>query len=733
MATPYDGKILLVNWKGRTTPGDTVADTAALIHARMPNVAGVMLKTSNGVFWQAHFSDDDPKAITGVARIQEWVEALQQQGLEVHVWGVPRASLPEGTDDPPDLQAEAAKFISAANVPGVRSLLLDVEHGDLYWQGTPDQVGELMTLVREGIGNDTHIGMILDGRHNRPFHIWVDPWMPFVDSLHPMVYPVLFGGYQAIGDHLDESFENLSPYGRPIVPMLQAFGEHVRRPTPEEITLQGNAAWARGAAGISFFRLGSDIWQTDMLPHMGDPEYAAIAAIPIPDGGGEPIATDYTWQDVINASVTVACRTDGSWEQWLSEAGVMGLLSDSVRELPYSGPPVEGWPLEPGLLQQILELLELDSAELARVTAEAQAEKEGDRELGSIIGIHGAPGIAAPPVDTWETWINYLKEMGIKWYKQCDNGDPNDLGPHTVFAWAKRLKQEGIEPIIRYLVSQQFPDQLPDRCFQKMEHYAAEGIVWAEIGNEPNLDLEWKSDWHNPQDGPPKMHFNSPEVIRSIAETWVTDAQKTISAGAKPAFYAFAPTDWGDGGFHPVCSSVFFTRKVTSYLAEHLRNETIGIFQRGGWIAVHAATYEKPVDFDPFIPGRPVWDMTLRSYEVVLRAFRDSFGTDLDVGSIVVISTEGGVFTPKSKSYGDHPAVSDDAEHAQRVVEMFKWLELHSPLQAMCPWCISVGGLIGHFDSRFEHDGWIEEVNGELRPRPVVEALRRLRLEREGG
>ena len=71
-----------------------------------------------------------------------------------------------------------------------------------------------------------------------------------------------------------------------------------------------------------------------------------------------------------------------------------------------------------------------------------------------------------------------------------------------------------------------------------------------------------------------------------------------------------------------------------------------------------------------------------------------------------------------------------DQEHAERTVEMFLWLEENSALQAMCPFCLSVGDLIGHFDTRFQHDGWIVEHDGQLAPRPVYEEMRRLRLGR---
>lgn len=734
MTTPYDRRILVANWRGCITPGNSIADLAALLRSKVPNVAGMMLRTSNGVSWEGHLGDSGPKAVTGVTRIQEWVETFGGQGLEVHVWGKPRAKRPPGAERSPDLEREAERFARAATVPGVKSLLLDVEHGELYWQGTPDEVSELMSHIRAAAG-DVHVGMILDGRRNRDFSFYVDPWIPFVDSLHPMVYPIWFGGHRTIEEHLDVAFRNLEGYGKPIVPMLQAFGQASRRPTPEEITRQGHSAWARGAAGISFFRLGTDVWATDHKPQMGDPEYAGIAQVRIP---GEEPAPAYIWQNVINAAATVGARVDADWEAWFESAGVWRFFDNSLRRQPYSGPAIEFWPIAPELRQQILELVVLDPSDLARITAAAQAERERReqeeaarrrRRRGSTIGIHGAPGVAAPPRDTWEHWAGALKEMGIKWYKQCDNGDPNDTGPNSIFGWSRYLKGQGIEPIIRYFVPYQFPDPLPDPYFQKMQHYAAEGIVWAEIGNEPNLLFEWKGEWTQPHDHP-RMRFGNPEAVRLVAETWVTDAQRALQAGVRPAFYAFAPTDWR-GGYHPWFSSVWYTRKVVEYLAQHRRAETIDILGRGGWIAVHSATYEQPIDFDPSRPDGTVWDMALRGYEVVLRAFDEYFGDALDVDELAIMSTEGGVFTPESTSMEGHQRLATDQEHAQQVVEMFRWLERHSPLQAMCPWCLSVGGKIGHFHDRFQFDGWIQETNGQLQPRAVYEAMRQLRFDHE--
>ena len=165
MTTPYDGRILLVNWVPSTTPGTTIADLAELLCAKARNVAGVMLKTSNGVSWQGHLgsADPSPQAVTGVTRIRQWVDEFARYDLEVHVWGVPRAKRPPGASESPDIDKEAEKFILAASVPGIKSLLLDVEHGPYYWLGTPDEVRRLMSRVRTGVPDGVHIAMILDG------------------------------------------------------------------------------------------------------------------------------------------------------------------------------------------------------------------------------------------------------------------------------------------------------------------------------------------------------------------------------------------------------------------------------------------------------------------------------------------------------------------------------------------------------------------------------------------
>jgi hypothetical protein len=345
----------------------------------------------------------------------------------------------------------------------------------------------------------------------------------------------------------------------------------------------------------------------------------------------------------------------------------------------------------------------------------------------NVRGIHGSAGMVAPPRHLWGAWIHELKGMGMAWYKQLDGGDPSDLGRNSTFAWALRLKEAGIEPIIRYYQRQMFPGRLQDQAFEKMERYAAQGVVWCEIGNEPNLDqVEWHSRYHG------KVSWQIPYFPRIIVENWIKDAERAVDAGARPGFYALGPTDWGPERPHERLSSVMFYRRMFEYVAAHpdLRERFARLFEpEKAWLAVHASTYGLPLEFDPFPPNEPPYDMCLRGYEVPLRYLRELVLGDVPV---TVLSTEGGVFTKDSPSVREHSPPSSHEEHARQTIEMFDWVQEHSPLQAMCPWLISNSfHAIGHHDPAWVHDGWYDGGPPGFSPKPVVRAMKDTKPEAE--
>ena len=123
--------------------------------------------------------------------------------------------------------------------------------------------------------------------------------------------------------------------------------------------------------------------------------------------------------------------------------------------------------------------------------------------------------------------------------------------------------------------------------------------------------------------------------------------------------------------------------------------------------------------------------MTLHNYEIVLKLFRDNFGADFSEDDIVVMATESGVYTMDSSSMEGHDRLRSPEEHAQRTVEMFRHLDRRRRVKAMCSWCLSVGELIGHYNSQFANDGSIREVNGQLTPLPIYEAMRQLSFDQQ--
>jgi hypothetical protein len=95
-----------------------------------------------------------------------------------------------------------------------------------------------------------------------------------------------------------------------------------------------------------------------------------------------------------------------------------------------------------------------------------------------------------------------------------------------------------------------------------------------------------------------------------------------------------------------------------------------------------------------------------------------------------IMSTESGVFTPKSRSMGGHQPLPNDEVHGDLVLKMFDWLEENSPLQAMMPWTLAVADEIGLNNPDFPADGWYYDEGG-LKARPVVSKLKAAHAQRK--
>ncbi len=247
--TPFAGRILWVHWEGDRVEEESIGELAANIARDTPNVAGVLVKSSDGHHWQGHYDGKRALAVSGPERLAAWAGILASQGLELHLWCVLRGA---------QVEAEAARVVEACAVPGVRSMLLDVESGPAYFGGrSAAEARALISRIRAGVGPDFHLGLNFDARGGHPRSIHIGEWLPEVQSLHPMVYHQAFGRHplQWWLDHILDICRQLAPH-LPVVPMLGSFPVDGRPVAPAELRAGIDHA-LRHAEGVSLFRLGN--------------------------------------------------------------------------------------------------------------------------------------------------------------------------------------------------------------------------------------------------------------------------------------------------------------------------------------------------------------------------------------------------------------------------------------------------------------------------------------------
>lgn len=238
-ATPYDGEGGLWHWKGTAIPETTIDQLATNVKTNTPNVKGFWVKVGDGNAWQGNF-DSGEMAVNNEQSVGFWVRKLEAHGLQFHAWIVLKGV---------DIDGEADIIIKTLQVPGVHSIILDVEPYEHYWEVGPEPIRPLMTKIRDAVGRDKHIGMAVDPRRQHYNSIYPAEWQPFVDSVHTMCYWSTFK--RTVADVLEESYEVWGDYGKPIIPILQ--GDATVLEQQEAITL---SVEKYGAKAISWWRYG---------------------------------------------------------------------------------------------------------------------------------------------------------------------------------------------------------------------------------------------------------------------------------------------------------------------------------------------------------------------------------------------------------------------------------------------------------------------------------------------
>src|SRR5437879_6554748 len=137
--TPYDNKIALWYHSGRQVAEQTIDQLAQNIRRYAPAVSQVFVKTNDGSDWMGKYDTSKPSmAITGVDAIKTWIWTLQRYGLEFHAWCVPRGL---------DLDGESNTITQVCKIPGVRSMILDVEPYKGFYEGASGTIRPLMLKV----------------------------------------------------------------------------------------------------------------------------------------------------------------------------------------------------------------------------------------------------------------------------------------------------------------------------------------------------------------------------------------------------------------------------------------------------------------------------------------------------------------------------------------------------------------------------------------------------------
>ena len=143
MTTPFDGKLNWWHYRADSVAFDTRADLAAEVRKRTPQAAGVIVKVAHGHTWEGSHSSDSLLAIHDPDDVANWAQTLAAYELDLHIWATPVGA---------DPQREAMVVAQAANAPGVKSLILDVEPYAGFWQGDAAAATQYMATLRASCG-----------------------------------------------------------------------------------------------------------------------------------------------------------------------------------------------------------------------------------------------------------------------------------------------------------------------------------------------------------------------------------------------------------------------------------------------------------------------------------------------------------------------------------------------------------------------------------------------------
>jgi hypothetical protein len=220
------------------------------------------MKTHNGVDWMVKW-DPHADAVTGPERVAALAQQFEAAGVPFHAY-----SVVHGVD--PVKEAQMAAEVLAA---GARSIFIDLEPYQGYWQGTPESARIFGEELRRLQPN----GMVITAIDPRPWsldRIPVAEFAVFSNALAPLVYWESFDtpqnreAYARSGYPMPEEKAQPEFFLDTSVAVLQAYGLPLR-PVGQGASDAGR--WTRfvdrssltGMPELSVFRYGvvnGDVW-----------------------------------------------------------------------------------------------------------------------------------------------------------------------------------------------------------------------------------------------------------------------------------------------------------------------------------------------------------------------------------------------------------------------------------------------------------------------------------------
>jgi hypothetical protein len=227
-----------------------------------------IVKTHDGVEWMAKYDPVDG-AIAGPGELETIAATFENAGVPFHAWSVVK-----GIDIPREVEL-ASQVLEA----GARSLILDVEEGDSFWQGTSDDARRLGYELR--VRHEfARIDITIDPRPWKMLALPIPEFAEFADGIRPQLYWDLFGGqdhanaYEYFGYTppaegvtpefmLETAREFLAPFDRWILPVgpgsvddAEEWGRFLRR--CNDLQMPEASVWRYGTVSGSILRTLSE-------------------------------------------------------------------------------------------------------------------------------------------------------------------------------------------------------------------------------------------------------------------------------------------------------------------------------------------------------------------------------------------------------------------------------------------------------------------------------------------